>query len=154
MKYALFIFSCLILISCSDPGYSVRININDNANATESDIKLLTEYLQQTKYDVVMIEGKDNWKIQSYKILLDVKDYDGIGHKYINFVVEYYYNELSKNKGKILKKIEVRIGNSWEGRNPILKKEIDIIADQIVKVLTKRFNKSNFSEKRKFVTPM
>ena len=154
MRYLYIIISCIIMISCSNPGYSVRFNINENAKATENDIDLLTNYLQQTKYDVVMIEGKDNWKIQSYKIRLDGEKYKGIEHKYINFVVEYYYSRLSNNEEKILKSVEVRIGNSWEGRNSILKKEIDVISDHIAKVLEKRFNKSNVSEKRKYVTPM
>ena len=70
------------------------------------------------------------------------------------FVVEYHIAEHSSGNDQLLEKIDIRIGNTWEGKTPVLKNEIDIIADQVVSRLEKRFGSANMSVKREFKTPM
>ena len=154
MKSISVIFFVFIFTSCSNPGYSIRINIDQNAKATESDIKLITNYLIETDYENVMIKEKDFWKVESYKIYLNKDKFKKFEHNYINFAVEYYYEQEKTMNKKIIEKIEVRIGNSWEGRNPILKTEIDKIADCVVNQLRKRFDDSKISIERRFTGPV
>ena len=154
MKYFFIATLSLILYCCTDPGYSVRINIDENAKATEDDINSISEYIKKKKYEVVVEKGDDLWKVRSYKIILDDKRFDKFKHKYINFVIEYHISELSAEEKKALKTVEVRIGNNWEGRKPLLKEEIDTLSAIIVDQLTRRINKSDITVTRKFVTPM
>jgi hypothetical protein len=154
MKSIYVIFSFFIFISCSNPGYSIRINIDKNAKATENEIKLITNCLLKTDYESVMIKEKDFWKVESYKIILTKEKFTKLEHNYINFAVEYYYAQNNTmNETKIVK-IEVRIGNSWEGRNPILKTEIDKLADCVVNQLKKRFDDSKILIDRRFTGPV
>ena len=154
MKYLLMFTIGIILCSCSDPGYSVRINIGEDAKATEEDLNSLTEYIHKKNHEVIVEEGNEQWNVKGYKIKLDDKRFDTFEHKYINFVIEYYFSEPLIEEKKLLKSVEVRIGNSWEGRKPILRKEIDTISNIVVNRLKQRFKKSDFTITRKFVTPM
>lgn len=154
MKSLSVIFIVFVLAGCSNPGYSTRIYIEKAAGATESDIKLIKNYLLKTPYDVVMIKEKGFWRVESYKINLDEKMFEHLDHKYIMFVVEYYYDKQTINGLKTLEKVEVRIGNSWEGKDPILKDRIDKITDYIVNQLSQRFESSKFSVTRRYTGPM
>ena len=154
MKSIFLIFIAFILTSCSNPGYSIRIYVNKGAGATENDLKLIRNYLLMRPYDVVMVKEKDCWKVESYKINLNEKKFEGAEHRYISFAIEYYYNNEKDNEKKVLDKIEVRIGNSWEGRNPVLKAEIDKAANYIMNQLMQRFDSSYLSIDRRYTGPM
>ena len=154
MKSTFLIFIAFILTSCSNPGYSIRIYVDKGAEATENDLKLIRNYLLMTSYDVVMVKERDCWKVESYKINLNGKKFEGAEHRYISFVVEYYYSNEKDNEKKALDKIEVRIGNGWEGRNPVLKAEIDKAANYITNKLMQRFNSSYISIERRYTGPM
>ena len=153
MKSIYVILSFFIFVSCSNPGYSIRINIDKNAKATENEIKLITNCLFKTDYENVMIKEKDFWKVESYKIFLTKDKFTKFEHNYINFVVEYYYAQNSTMNESTIVEIEVRIGNSWEGRNPILKTEIDKVADCVVSQLRKRFDDSKILIDRRYTGP-
>lgn len=157
MKVLTLISILFFLTSCygvqHDAGYSVYIDINHDAKPTTDDVKMITEYLDNTVYDVIKINDQGEWKYESYKIILDGGKFSEINHKYISFGVEYYFTNKSNDK-KELKELRVRIGNTQEGSTPVIQKEIDLIADDIEKKLKKRFGDKNFSIKRKIVTPM
>ncbi len=154
MRSLLLVCYAFIFFSCSYPGYSIRINIDQDAKATENDIKLITNYLSKTAHEVLLIKEKDLWKVKSYKINLDEDKFKNVSHNYINFTVEYYYDQKKIIEDKIIEKIEVRIGNSWEGRNPVLKNEIDRIADYVFNQLKARFDASNISIERRYTGPV
>jgi hypothetical protein len=154
MKSLFFTCYAFIFISCSYPGYSIRINIDQDAKATENDIKLITNYLSETTHEVLLVKEKDFWKVESYRINLDEDKFKNVNHKYINFTVEYYYVKNKIFERKLIEKIEVRIGNSWEGRNPVLKNEIDRVADYIFNQLRERFDASKISIERRYTGPV
>jgi hypothetical protein len=158
VKVIIFIFSLLSVVSCSSPydniGYGVDIRIEKNAKPTVNDMKLVADYLAETAHEVVFIKDFEWGRIESYKILLDKKKFKGIKRKYIRFVLECPFAEQKIDNKRVLKYMEIRIGNVWEGRKPILKKEIDLVADNFMINLEKRFGKSNLSVNREFETPM
>lgn len=148
-------FVCFNIVSCSNkPGYRIQITIEKENMATEDDISLITDYLKLTTYDMIMNEGKDNWKVESYKIKLPEENFKHIEHQYIMFALEYYYDKQSTKDPKMLEKIILRFGNNWEGRNPILKNEIDRISDYIENKLSERFTDVNYSIEKRYVSPM
>jgi hypothetical protein len=157
MKLLSLVLTLFLLTNCigiqKGAGYSVHINIDQHAKPTMEDIKLITDCLNKKEYEVVKTREDQLWKVESYKIFLKAINFDAIKHNYIILVVEYYFSESNKNSGE-LDKIDVRIGNTQEGSNPILKEEIDLVADSIEKKLSDRFGSKNFSIKRNIVTPM
>lgn len=153
MRYLYILIAICFFYGCSDPGYSARIHISSDARATEDDIKLITDILKQKTYQVIMTKNESNWKVESYKILLNEKRFNGLNRQYIMFVIEYYYSGTSSDLNKLLDKIEVRIGNSWEGRKPIVKEEIDQIVDYLLSFLIKRFGDSVISTEKGYVSP-
>jgi hypothetical protein len=154
MKSILYVFFVFLFIGCSNPGYSVRINIDHNAKANESDIQQIQNCFLNTDHEVVMVKKKDFWKIESYKINLKSKRFEQLEHNYINFAVEYHYDQKKTSGKQIIKDIEVRIGNSWEGKNPILKKEIDKVADCVLNQLKGRIGDSYISIDRRYTGPI
>jgi hypothetical protein len=154
MRYLVVLITLCNLFACSNPGYSTRIYISSDARANENDINLITNIPKGKGADVILKKGRLNWKVESYRINLIEKRFDALERKYIYFVVEYYYNASLSKRDNTLEKIEVRIGNSRKGRNPILKLEIDKITDQVLSLLIKRFDKSYISIERKDVSPM
>jgi uncharacterized OsmC-like protein len=154
IKRILVIFLLIIFTGCANPGYSVRIHVDKNANATEKDIQLITGFLNSKNYDVVMIKEQKNWKVESYKINLDKRKFKHVDHKYINFVVEYTYDKNAASHQMTLEQINIRIGNVWDGRDPALKKEIDLVADDVIQRLKQNFNVNAFSSERLFVAPI
>lgn len=151
---SLFCFALfLIIIGCSNPGYSVRINIDQDAKATDSDIDLIKSCMLQTTHEAVLKKGRDSWKIESYNIILDKDKFKQFEHKYIKFAVEYYYDQKVVGEN-IINRIKVRIGNSWEGRNLALKNEIDKIADCVLEQLEGRFDASKISIERRYTSPV
>lgn len=156
---ALFSFFLLIfLTSCAGihhkAGYRVRIHIDQDAKPTVNDVAMITDYLDQTTYETVKTKKQGAWVYESYRIRLNEEKFNMLKRRYIGLGVEYYFVEESANGENQLKKIVVGIANTWEGNVPILKTEIDFVADQIIDKLKKRFGESNFTVERKFVTPM
>lgn len=155
MKLICALFLCVVLTACSNPGYSTRININ-KANGLNEDLiqGSIKTFLSNTQHDVVMIQEEKNWKIESYDIQLKEKKFWHLKHKYIGVAVEYWFEKSISENQRLLKKVQVRIGNSWEGKEPNLKNEIDKITDYFVSQLTHNLDKSNFSIQRKYVSPI
>ena len=156
MRYLVVLITLCYIYACSSssPGYSTRIYISSDARAAESDINLITNIPKGKGADVIFKKGELNWRVESYRINLNEKRFDALERKYIIFVVEYYYNDSLSKRDNFLEKIEVRIGNSREGRKRILKLEIDKITDQVLSLLIKRFDKSYITIERKYVSPM
>lgn len=154
MKILFAIFFAFIIANCSNPGYSIRISVNKAVNASENDLKLITNYLRDKPYETLLIKEKSFWKVESYKIILNEEAFNQCKHRYINFVLEYYYDHENENKLRLLDKIEIRIGNSWEGKNPIIKKEIDKAADYVINQLNKSFDLSNIVIERRYTGPV
>ncbi len=154
-------FSLIIVLffvtSCyginKDVGYSVFINIEQDAMPKAEDIKLITEYLCEVGFEVVEINEKEMGKYELYKKNLKTKEFDKLKYNYIRVAVEYSSNQSSNESGA-LSNIEIRIGNSREGSTPVLQNEIDLVADRIEEKLSNRFGIKNFSIKRKIVSPM
>jgi hypothetical protein len=148
----------LFLTSCygvnHGAGYRVRINIDKQAEPTINDLELITGYLDQKRYEVVKNKEENSWRVKSYKIFLNDKNHDNLKNKYIMLVTEYYIANQSNINPKMLEKIEISIGNTREGSNPLLKAKIDSAADFIINKLTNRFGVENISIERKVVTPM
>lgn len=158
MRILYSLFLLLFVSSCAGihhkAGYSVRIRIDQDAKPTLNDVTMITDYLDQTIYEIVKTKKQGAWAYESYRIKLNEEKFNILKRKYIGFGVEYYFADESGNEKKQLKKIVVGIANTWEGSVPILKTEIDFVADQIVDKLKKRFGESNFTVERKLVTPM
>lgn len=155
MKYFLIILAIFTLTGCSKPGYSTRINIRESAGATKADILLITSILQSKSYDTIMVKEEDWGGIESYKIKLDDKKFNKFERKYIGLAVEYYWcGKERTNEQNALCKIEVRIGNPWEGKTPVIKNEIDIITDLVVANLSDRFSKSEVKVRRAYSAPI
>jgi hypothetical protein len=154
MKYFAIILAILTLTSCSKPGYSTRITISKDAGTTKSDINLITNILHSKSYNTIKIEEKATWKIASYKIILDDERFNALERRYIGLAVEYSCAGKNASQLKDRCEIEVRIGNHWEGKNPIVKEVIDKITDQVVANLLKKFSKSEISISRAYTSPM
>jgi hypothetical protein len=154
IKSLIIIFALYILTSCSNPGYGTLIYLSEDTEVTENDIVIITSIPQQLSHEVVMVKEEPTFKVESYKINLDEKKFDVFDHKYIIFVVEYHYDKQTTSGRKNLNKVEVRIGNVWEGRTPILKEEIDKLTDQTINLLSKRFDNSAIKTKRRYTMPM
>lgn len=148
------ILLCFALLGCTKPGYSIRISIDKPGIANETDLELITNLLKTRSHKILMNEKEASWGVKSFKIVLPNEKFKHIEHQYINFVVEYFYDEPTQKETRPLKKIEVRVGNSWEGNDPILKNEIDLISADIEGILSERFGKSNYSVLKKRVSPM
>jgi len=154
MKYFLIILVIFTLSGCSNPGYSTRIDISEKAGATKGDFFLITSILQSKSYDTLMDEEKGLHKIESYKIKLDEKKFSGIERKYIGLAVEYWCTEERTFEQNALCKIQVRIGNPWEGKKTVLKNEIDKITDLVVANLSERFSESKIKVRRAYSSPI
>ena len=101
-----------------------------------------------------MDEEEDTTKIESYKIKLDDKKFNDIERRYIGLAVEYWCSGEGSNEHKSLCKMQVRIGNPWEGRKPVLKNEIDQITDNVLTNLLKKFSKSEVKVRRAYTSPI
>jgi len=157
MKFINVIFIVLTLTSCSisKPGYVTRIQLNQDAEATEKDIELITSVLTSRSHETIKKNEKNHWKSENYRINLDDKKFANLENRYIGISIEYYYDRQNLNHNKnILEKIVVRVGNTKEGGVQSLKKEIDNLTDQIVFLLSNRFDNSLIVIQRKHVHPM
>ena len=153
MRHFLAILVILLLYGCDKSGYSTRINLSENAGATKRDILLITNTFKSKPYDTVMTKEEGSWGIESYKIKLPDKKFNDLQRNYIGIAVEYWCPENTASK-KPTCKMEVRIGNPWEGKKPILKTEIDKITDLVVTNLSERLNMSEVKVQRAYTSPM
>lgn len=157
-SYILLSVLSVFILSCYGPyyntGYKVKINIDEKLSPTTNDIVLIRDFLSEFNFNTVLINEVKGQKIESYKILVDGDTFDGLKHKYIMFVVEYIYADQSIENPRLLKKINIKILNSQEGRTSALKGEIDSVADRMISKLNMRFGESNFSVERIFVAPI
>lgn len=149
------VLAVLFLLGCSEnPGYGVRIYVEKNSGMSKRDIHFITDIMKLRSFETIMIKDDGLWSVASYKIMLEDERFNAFGRKYIGLVIESWCAPKVSSDEKSTCKVEVRIGNYWEGRNPTLKAEIDMVADQIINNLSNKFNKSELRVKRMYISPM
>lgn len=144
----------LTMLGCSNPGYSVYIDIKEDTQATTRDISNIRDFIMTVPHEVVGKKSEDNWLGESYRILLSDASFNQFKHKYVGISIETYLSETVVNGNIIIERAQIRIANILEGRTPPLKAEIDDVADAIISILNQHIEKPKIAVSRAYTRPI
>jgi hypothetical protein len=134
-----------ILYPIVGPGYTVSISVSDDARPKLRDIEFL--------HNVALREGFSNWRRSSlsdeWECMLYHRDLDESRfsdlqeNKFIDLGYCYDFQQLSGEMKQNITDFYVNISNDRAGQEPLIKQEIDRLAELFYKELEIRFGKEN-----------